>query len=493
MLYNIFLYLGEASMGLAAFSLAYHLLFRKLTHFQWNRGYLLGSLLLSMLIPLLPLPWLLPDQMWTTTPMADTFWLNLQSLDMGKAPQASATQHDGSINSRLLPYSTLGLLLLGIYLAGCFYKGCRLFQNLRAVYLLIADNQQTRKAGYVLIHTHEHLSPFSFLHYIFLHCNSSTLEEAELKQVLQHEQIHIAQRHTVDILLFEVAGVFFWFHPAIYYLKSRIREVHEYQVDALMTSTSGQVRKYGELLLKLAMEQSASPILNTFSSRQIFQRITMLTQPKSNPMQKFKFLCALPVMALTLFICSFSQSGNQTAPPVKSNRTAAAEVSNSTTTVYIRKITWKGNKAYTAAELTKALGLQAGDPYNEEELNQRLNYNPAGSDVSSLYMDNGYLYFSVQPKLSYDGQLVDLEMNVEEGPQANIGQVRVSGNTKIASAEILEKINIKEGELFSRAKVIAANNALVAMGYFNPEKIGINPLPNTAAGTVDIEFTVEEK
>jgi hypothetical protein len=491
---SLSVYLAEASVALAAFALAYQLLFRKLTHFQWNRGYLVASLLLSLSIPLLPLPLLVSTGGWNTTPVADAFGLNLDMLDLTAAQQSSLSPDGAPAAGTPLPYAAVGFLLLGIYCAGCAYKALRLWANLHSVYQLISKNRQIRREKYVLIQPRESAAPFSFLHYIFLHGGASTLSVEEQAQVLQHEQVHVAQRHTLDLLLFELAGIFFWFNPAIYYLQKQIREVHEYLVDAAVTRSTGGVKRYGELLIKLAAtQQPALPILNTFSSKQILNRISMLTQPKSSPMQKLKFLLALPVLALTLFLCSFSESNNQ-APA-----TAAISSSNTATVtslapgdVPIRKITWTGNKAYTATQLNKALGIRKGDLYNKEAFNNSLNYKPDGTDVSSLYMDNGYLFFSVTPKEVFTDNGVELVLTVEEGPQATIGKITVNGNTKITTDRLLEKINIKSGELFSRSKIIKAQKAIIETGHFNPETIGINPVPNLEAGTVDIEFSVEE-
>ncbi|WP_224995283.1 M56 family metallopeptidase [Cesiribacter sp. SM1] len=486
-------YLAEASVALAAFALAYQLFFRKLTHFQWNRWYLVGSLLISTIIPLLPLPQLLFADGWNNAPVTDAFELNLDKLALTAAQQGSFSLGGAPTAGAPLPYAALGFLLLGIYCLGCTYKAWRLGANLHSVYLLIRKNHQVRRDNYILIQPWNSAAPFSFLHYIFLPGSTNLLSDEEQAQVLQHEQAHVAQQHTLDLLLFEVAGILFWFHPAVHYLKRQIREVHEYLVDAAVTGSTGGVKQYGKLLIKLATtQQPALPILNTFSSKQILNRISMLTQPKSSPMQKLKFLLALPVLALTLFLCSFSGNSDQAAATAATNTNPATAAPLAPGDVPIRKITWTGNKAYTATQLNKALGIRKGDLYNKETFNNRLNYHPDGTDVSSLYMDNGYMFFSITPKEVFVDNGIELELTVQEGPQARIGQVTVIGNTKISTAELLKKINIRPGELFSRSKIIKAQKAIIETGHFNPETIGINPVPNLEAGTVDIEFSVEE-
>ena len=98
---------------------------------------------------------------------------------------------------------------------------------------------------------------------------------------------------------------------------------------------------------------------------------------------------------------------------------------------YFRNITWTGNTKYTSKELSKILEIKKGDVYNQATLNSRLFMNPKGRDVSSLYLDDGYLFFSLTPVESLiEGDSIDMEMRIYEGQQARINKVTVRGNTK---------------------------------------------------------------
>ncbi len=161
---------------------------------------------------------------------------------------------------------------------------------------------------------------------------------------------------------------------------------------------------------------------------------------------------------------------------------------------FFRNIDWIGNTKHTSQELTSVLGIRKGDVYNQESMDERLYMNQNGRDVSSLYMDDGYLFFSVTPvETSVEGDSIDLEMRVYEGKQARINQVTVVGNTKTNDRVIMREIRTKPGQLFSRADIIRTQRELAQLGYFDQEKLGVNPKPNPADGTVDIEYTVEEK
>ncbi len=120
--------------------------------------------------------------------------------------------------------------------------------------------------------------------------------------------------------------------------------------------------------------------------------------------------------------------------------------------------------------------------------------NQNGHDISSLYMDDGYLFFSVTPvEVNVENDSIDLEMRIYEGKQARINKVTVVGNIKTNDRVIMREIRTKPGQLFSRADIIRTQRELAQLGYFDQEKLGVNPKPNPVDGTVDIEYTVEEK
>jgi outer membrane protein insertion porin family len=161
---------------------------------------------------------------------------------------------------------------------------------------------------------------------------------------------------------------------------------------------------------------------------------------------------------------------------------------------YFRNITWVGNYIYDDKALNKILNIKKGDIYNIETLQKRLTYNPSGADVSSLYLDDGYLFFSVDPvEVLAEGDSIDIEMRIHEGTQATIDKITLSGNTKTHDNVILRELRTIPGQKFSRSDLIRTQQALGAMGYFEPEQIGINPVPNPQTGMVDIHYSVVEK
>ena len=162
-------------------------------------------------------------------------------------------------------------------------------------------------------------------------------------------------------------------------------------------------------------------------------------------------------------------------------------------TYYFRDINWVGNTVYSTEVLNRVLGISKGDIYNQTLLEKNLYMNMEGIDISSLYLDDGYLFFNVSPvEINVSNDSIDLELRLYEGKQAEISRVTVSGNTKTNDHVILREIRTRPGMLFSRSDIIRSQRDIVQLGYFDQESIDIVPKPNPADGTVDIEYIVEE-
>jgi outer membrane protein insertion porin family len=161
---------------------------------------------------------------------------------------------------------------------------------------------------------------------------------------------------------------------------------------------------------------------------------------------------------------------------------------------YFGNITWIGNTKHSSEDLNKRLGIKRGDVYNQQQLESRLYMSEQGNDISSLYMDDGYLFFQINPvEVNVKGDTINYEMRIYEGRQATIRNVTVVGNTKTNDKVIMREIRTRPGQLFRRTDVIRSQRQLASLGYFDPEKIEINPVPNPYDGTVDIEYRVVER
>lgn len=162
---------------------------------------------------------------------------------------------------------------------------------------------------------------------------------------------------------------------------------------------------------------------------------------------------------------------------------------------YFGNIEWLGNTKYTSAELNKMVGIKKGDTYNQELLNKRVGKVPTqdADDIGSLYLDDGYLAFNTEvSEKSISGDTINFEVKMIEGEQYTLRNINISGNDKTHEHVIRRELRTLPGNKFSRADIIRSQREIANLGFFDAEKIGIQPVPHND-GTVDINYTLTEK
>ena len=161
---------------------------------------------------------------------------------------------------------------------------------------------------------------------------------------------------------------------------------------------------------------------------------------------------------------------------------------------YFGDITFIGNTKYETALLTSILRINRGDIYDSQLLNERVSFDQNGNDVASVYLNNGYLFSQVIPvEKSVSNDTIDIEIRIQEGRQATIRKVSISGNERTNDHVIYREVRTKPGDLFSKAMIQRTIRELSQLGYFDQTQIGVNPVPDPQTGTVDLEYTVAEK
>ena len=163
---------------------------------------------------------------------------------------------------------------------------------------------------------------------------------------------------------------------------------------------------------------------------------------------------------------------------------------------YFRNIVWKGNTKYRSGFLDTVLAIKKGDIFNQTLMDERLGLvnTTGGLDIQSLYMDDGYLFFQMTPvETGVTDNSIDLEIRINEGAQAKVGRITWTGNTKTTDKVILREIRTKPGDVFSRSEIQRTMRDLAAVGLFDPQQLNVNPKPNPADGTVDIDYKLVEK
>jgi len=157
-------------------------------------------------------------------------------------------------------------------------------------------------------------------------------------------------------------------------------------------------------------------------------------------------------------------------------------------------VEWIGNTKYRSSFLDTVLGIKKGDLYNKDLFTQRLFGGPDGRDISALYMNKGYLFFQVIPvETNVTNNHINHQIRIIEGKIATNGTITIRGNTKTNDHVILREVRTKPGDVFNKEDIMRTQRELSQLGFFNDQGFQVNPMPNPAKGTVDIEYVVEEK
>ncbi len=160
----------------------------------------------------------------------------------------------------------------------------------------------------------------------------------------------------------------------------------------------------------------------------------------------------------------------------------------------VRNVKFEGNTVYPSEFLEAVFGIKTGDVYNQKKIEERLRFSQEGGDISSLYLDRGYL--AMRPDLEETvvaGDSVDLRIYISEGNQFRIRHVNIKGNTKTKDHVVRRELYTVPGDLFSRENIIRSIRQLAQLNYFDAEKINpdVQPLPQTEE--VDITYELIEK
>jgi outer membrane protein insertion porin family len=159
---------------------------------------------------------------------------------------------------------------------------------------------------------------------------------------------------------------------------------------------------------------------------------------------------------------------------------------------YIKDVLFVGNTKYPSEQLEMLLNMKSGDVYNQKKLMERLTTDDDA--VSNVYFNNGYLFFNADPvEVDVQNDSISLEIRIQEGPQATINKVIITGNDRLYEDIVRRELRTKPGQLFSRDALIRSARELAQMGHFDAENMNPEPIPNTESGTVDIRYSLVPK
>lgn len=282
-------YLLNTILCSTLFAMVYKVLFEKEKMPRFNRFYLLSSLGLSMLIPLLTLKHevqVLPALENVTT----SFLITSQSV----IPEQTVTSDKTNI---------IQLLLLSIYVFISFILLIRFIRNLISVLRTVSNDSTVPYHNSKIILIDQKVTPHSFLNYIFINREEYINGEVE-DEILVHEMAHVQQRHSLDILFVESLQIVFWFNPILYIYRKALLLNHEFLADEAVIRGQTDVSVYQLLLLEKAGLQTSPMITNMFNYSITKKRLLMMTKRNSFRMALCKQLVVVPVLGIALFLFS---------------------------------------------------------------------------------------------------------------------------------------------------------------------------------------------
>ncbi|MEM9887948.1 MAG: TonB family protein [Bacteroidota bacterium] len=285
----MFPYILQVTLCWTVFYLLYLSLLRKETFFHVNRWYLLSTLVIGVLLPLIE---------WQPSPVIEahpTYENAIQPI------QVQMLQLEQSIEAVSQPFILDFMdVLLAFYLSGVLFFLALLLHGLWKIWKLYHASEVAQQGKIKVIYTPETHLPFSFFHLLFW---SKNYEAAlpEKAQILRHEEAHIHQWHTLDVLFLEVLNILFWCSPIIYFYRKSLRRTHEYLADALVLKNTKR-KEYGHLLLKQSLSGVQIALANHFIHSQLKDRILMMTRNKSRKRNLMKYLPLLPILLLAILV-----------------------------------------------------------------------------------------------------------------------------------------------------------------------------------------------
>lgn len=287
---ELLIYLIKSAVCLGALYLIYWFFLRKETFFAANRFYLIASIILSFILPLFKIPVYYESTELTYIVVLEVVTITAQKIETG-----------------LLNNLNFYQIVFIVYLTGAALFLIRfIFQMLQLVFL-INKFGVTKLNGLNVVKLDRKYSPFSYFNFIFL--NDENLKDKNLKEIIDHEKIHIRQKHSIDLILIEVLTIIQWFNPFIWFYKASIKGIHEYLADNGLLTDGLNKATYQNLLLNQSVGIQINDLTNNFNQSLIKKRFIMMTKLQSKKIAKLKLLLVLPVAAI-LFVC-FTFSANQ--------------------------------------------------------------------------------------------------------------------------------------------------------------------------------------
>ncbi|WP_339717741.1 M56 family metallopeptidase [Cyclobacterium amurskyense] len=279
----LFIYLLKLSISTIVLYLSYHFLLKRYKQFSFNRIYLLLVLPLSHIIPLIQIP--VKEDLSTSTVHIS----GINSITSSSSEIIQQTSDDETFN-------WLFLLTL-IYSIGIIIGLARFVLSYFQAYKIYKAAEKNQVEGQTVYLSEKNIRAFTFINKIII--GKNILHHSDLKMVIDHEKVHLREKHFIDLFMIELLSAFQWYNPATYLLNKAIRLNLEYQVDAKVVEKSN-MRKYQMALISMVSDRMALPQFTELNSNNLKNRILMMKSPNTSKFSKLRKIGLLPIFLILL-------------------------------------------------------------------------------------------------------------------------------------------------------------------------------------------------
>ena len=343
---SVLLYFFKSGIAMALFYGIYRIFMEKDTNYSLNRFYLLGTLLLSLALPVLPLEKLFFVEKTINMPV----FINLDSQGLADSGIAIGNATDSEVH--LTGYSLAKIL----YISGMVILiATLLFQVFKLLFIRKVGKENYGSMRVIFVN--KNIIPFSILNRIYL--DQEIQRDEGIKTILDHEYAHYKFLHFIDLILLEFIAIFQWFNPFTWMYVRSLKEIHEYQADAAVLDNGIGTGNYQALLVNQLTGTEVFRLTNGFSKSLTKKRLIMMTKMKSNKGAWLKALLAMPVLAILMI--AFTANSNplrEDVPAVIKGKVVEAETGSPMPGV---SVIWKGHTSGTVTDMNGDFILEIPD------------------------------------------------------------------------------------------------------------------------------------
>ncbi|OFY68549.1 MAG: hypothetical protein A2V64_13350, partial [Bacteroidetes bacterium RBG_13_43_22] len=277
-------YLLRSVAWLTGFALVYLLFLRNERFFQLKRAYLMTGILVSLILPLISVHY----QVEVPAPAVSNF--STPDTNISASSAIPATSQGKPIDYKII--------LLGLYISGIIFLGYRIVHHLVLIRKTINKANINSIGPAKLVRVSLFPASFSFFNYVFI---NPSVDEAEVREIMNHELVHVKQKHWLDLFLVEMLRLFQWINPFVWIYTGFIRLNNEYLADEMALQRTSNPGNYKAALMNQLFRSPVISLSNSFNYSLNKKRFEMMKRIITSPYRRLKVLLVLPVFAVVLY------------------------------------------------------------------------------------------------------------------------------------------------------------------------------------------------